>query len=141
MGDFHLDLQSGELRSDGQTIRLADQPFQILRLLVARRDEVITRDELRQELWPADTFVDFDSGLNSAMKKLRDALGDSADQPTYIETLPRRGYRLIAPVREEPSPTTATVSARPHVRWAWVLAIIVVLALAGIAMLRFRQTS
>jgi len=141
VGDFDLDLQSGELRNNGETIRLADQPFQILRLLLARREEVITREDLRQQLWRADTFVDFDRGLNSAMKKLRDALGDSADQPTYIETLPRRGYRLIAPVREEPSPTIATVSARPHVRWAWVLAILIVIALAGIALLRFRQTS
>ena len=138
VGNFLLDTQSAELFQDGEKIRLPEQPFQILRLLVARRDEVITRDELRQQLWPADTFVDFDRGLNSAMKKLRDALGDSAENPTYIETLPRRGYRLIAPVAEE------TVVAQPRriQPWMWAMAaLVIVAAVATFVTLRFRQAT
>lgn len=94
--DFELDLHSGELTRGGITIRLPDQPFRILVVLLERPGEVVTRDELRATLWTADTFVDFDTGLNSAIRKLRDALGDSAERPRFIETLPRRGYRLIA---------------------------------------------
>src|SRR5438034_9853030 len=86
-GVFELDVQSGELRKHGLRIRLADQPFQILRLLLDRRGGVVTRDELRQALWSADTFVDFDTGLSSAVRKLRDAIGDSADNPQFIETI------------------------------------------------------
>ena len=100
IGQFELDPDSGELRRGGVTTRLAEQPLQILLLLLERADQVVTRDDLRQRLWPGDTFVDFDMGLNRAMRKLRDALGDSADQPAYIETLPRRGYRLIAKTGE-----------------------------------------
>src|SRR5438093_11409934 len=98
-GVFELNLQSGELRKQGARIRLADQPFQVLRLLVERPGDLVSRDELRQALWPADTFVDFDVGLSSAVRKLRDALGDSADNPQFIETIPKRGYRFIAPVK------------------------------------------
>jgi TolB-like protein/DNA-binding winged helix-turn-helix (wHTH) protein/Tfp pilus assembly protein PilF len=97
-GPFEADLRSCELRKDGLRVKLQDQPFQVLAMLIQRPGEMISRKEFRQELWPADTFVDFDTGLNTAIKKLRDALGDSADQPHYIETLPRRGYRLIVPV-------------------------------------------
>src|SRR6202008_2751894 len=82
----------------GRRIRLQEQPFRVLTMLVERSGEVVTREELRQKLWPADTFVDFDTGLNSAIKKLRDTLGDSAEDSRYIETLPRRGYRFVAPV-------------------------------------------
>jgi TolB-like protein/DNA-binding winged helix-turn-helix (wHTH) protein/Flp pilus assembly protein TadD len=97
-GGFELDPRSGELRKDGQSTRLPEQPFQILTLLLARPGEVVSRDELRRALWPADTFVDFDVSLNSAVKRLRDALGDSAGHPRFVETLPRRGYRFVAPV-------------------------------------------
>lgn len=97
-GVFEVDLRSGELRKQGIKIKLHDQPFQVLAVLLEHRGEVVTREQLQQKLWPADTFVDFDRGLNSAVKKLRDALGDSADAPRYLETLPRRGYRLIAAV-------------------------------------------
>ena len=97
-GAFELDVRAGELRKRGLKIRLADQPLQILLLLLERPGDVLTREELRGKLWPADTFVDFDVGLSSAVRKLRDALGDSADNPQFIETLPRRGYRFIAPV-------------------------------------------
>lgn len=96
---FELDLRAGELRKHGLKIKLQDQPFQILALLLEKPGEVVTREELRGRLWPADTFVDFDHSLNSAVKKLRQALNDDPDVPRFIETLPRRGYRFIAPLR------------------------------------------
>jgi TolB-like protein/DNA-binding winged helix-turn-helix (wHTH) protein len=109
--DFEVDARSGELRKSGRKIRLPEQSFQILALLLDRAGEVVTREELHQRLWPAGTFVDFDAGLNNAVRKLRDALADPAESPRYIETLPRRGYRFIAPVEapppEAPEPPTA----------------------------------
>src|SRR5687768_1184198 len=98
-GIFELEEQSGELRRHGLKVRLPDQAFQVLRLLLARPGEVVTREELRQQLWTSDTFVDFDLGLNSAVRKLREALDDSAENPRFVETLPRRGYRFIAPLQ------------------------------------------
>jgi len=95
---FEVDLRSAELHKQGLKIKLQDQPFQILALLLEHPGEMVTREELRKKLWPADTFVDFDVGLNVAIKKLRDALGDSAENPRFVETLPRRGYRFIAAV-------------------------------------------
>jgi TolB-like protein/DNA-binding winged helix-turn-helix (wHTH) protein/Tfp pilus assembly protein PilF len=92
---FELDLRSGELWKHGARLRLQDQPFQVLRVLLERRGEIVTREELKQTLWPADTFVDFDDGLNTAVKKIRDLLGDSAEHPRYIETIPKRGYRFV----------------------------------------------
>jgi cholera toxin transcriptional activator len=97
-GTFELDLAAGELRKNGAKLRLQEQPFQVLALLLDRAGEVVTREELREKLWPADTFVDFDHSLNTAVNKLRETLGDSASSPRYIETLARRGYRFIAPV-------------------------------------------
>src|SRR6266581_587575 len=97
-GVFEVDLQAGELRKHGLRIKLRDQPFQILSLLLARPGQVVSRDELQKQLWPNDTFVDFDSGLNKAVNHLREALGDSADSPRFIETVPKRGYRFVAPV-------------------------------------------
>jgi DNA-binding winged helix-turn-helix (wHTH) protein len=99
-GVFELDLAAGELRKNGAKLRLQDQPFQVLALLLERAGDVVTRDDLRQKLWPADTFVDFDHSLNTAVNKLRETLGDSASSPRYIETLARRGYRFIAPVQK-----------------------------------------
>ena len=96
---FEVDLAAGELRKNGTRIRLQEQPFQILVYLLDRPGEVVTREELRQKLWPADTFVDFDHSLNTAVNKLREALGDSASSPRYVETLARRGYRFLAPVQ------------------------------------------
>jgi cholera toxin transcriptional activator len=96
---FEVDLAAGELRKNGNRIRLQEQPFQILAYLLDRAGEVVTREELRQKLWPADTFVDFDHSLNTAVNKLREALGDSASSPRYVETLARRGYRFLAPVQ------------------------------------------
>ena len=98
IGVFEVDLETGELRKQGLKIKLRDQPFQILLLLLAHAGEVVSRDELQKQLWPADTFVDFDRGLNKAVNHLRDALGDSAENPRFIETLPKRGYRFIYPI-------------------------------------------
>jgi TolB-like protein/DNA-binding winged helix-turn-helix (wHTH) protein/Flp pilus assembly protein TadD len=95
-GVFEVDPRSGELWSKGSRVKLQDQPLQILLAVLEKPGEVVTREELRAKLWPADTFVDFDHGLNAAVKRLRDALGDTAENPRYIETLPRRGYRFIA---------------------------------------------
>src|SRR5215831_18973671 len=97
-GIFEVELQAGELRRQGFKVKLQEQPFQVLVMLLERPGEVVTRDELKRSLWPADTFVDFESGLNRAINKLREALGDDADSPRFIETLPRRGYRFVAPV-------------------------------------------
>src|SRR5262245_44419146 len=101
-GPFEVDLRTGELRKNGVRISLPDQPFQLLKTLLDRPGELVTRDELRQRLWSAETFVDFEHGLNAAVRRLRDALGDSADVPRFVETLPRRGYRFIAPVVRQP---------------------------------------
>ncbi|MFZ0880711.1 MAG: winged helix-turn-helix domain-containing protein [Candidatus Acidiferrales bacterium] len=111
-GAFEVDLRSGELRKHGIRLKLQDQPFQVLAHLLEHPGEVVTREELRQKLWPADTFVDFDTGLNSAIKKLRDALGDSAEEPRYIETLPRRGYRFIAHVENGDLPAPVPIEKR-----------------------------
>ena len=97
-GAFELDLEAGELHKNGLKVRLQDQPYRLLALLVKRQGEVVSRDELREKLWPADTYVDFDNSLNTAASKLREALGDSAANPRFIETLPRRGYRFLCPV-------------------------------------------
>ena len=112
-GPFDVDLRSGDLHKHGIRLKLQPQPFQILVLLLKHPGDVVTRDELRQALWPADTFVDFDTGLNSAIKKLRDVLDDSAEEPRYIETLPRRGYRFIA--RVENCNLLASVTVEEHV--------------------------
>ena len=97
-GSFEVDLRSGELRRDGVTVKLQGQPFQILAMLPG---ELLTREEIRARLWAANTFVDFDHSLDSAITRLREALGDSADDPRFVETLPRRGYRFIDSVERE----------------------------------------
>ena len=100
-GVFEVDLVSGELRKNGSRIRLQEQPFQILTMLLERPGEMVTREDLRSKLWPADTFVDFDHGLNTAVNKLREALGDAAANPRFVQTVARRGYRFIAPVQDK----------------------------------------
>ena len=97
-GIFEIDLHARELRKGGIRVRLQDQPFEILAMMLDRPGEVVTREELSQRLWPAGTFVDFEHSLNAAVKRLRAALGDEADNPRFVETLHRRGYRFIAPV-------------------------------------------
>src|SRR6266849_6744590 len=96
-GVFELDLRTAELRRNGIKVRLQEQPFRLLAFLLERAGDVITREELRERLWPSE-FVDFDHSLNTAVRKLREALDDSAEHPRFIETLARRGYRFIAPV-------------------------------------------
>jgi len=111
-GVFEVDTASGELRKQGRRIRLQDQPFAVLTVLIERAGNVVTREELRSRLWPADTFVDFDHSLNTAVNKLREVLGDSATSPRFVETLARRGYRFVAEVQweldqtREAAPTT-----------------------------------
>jgi Tol biopolymer transport system component/DNA-binding winged helix-turn-helix (wHTH) protein len=108
-GIFEVDLHSGELRRQGYKVKLQEQPFQVLIMLLEHPGDVVTREELQKQLWPADTFVDFERGLNRAINKLREALGDDADAPHFIETLPRRGYRFLAPLETAapPEPETA----------------------------------
>ena len=140
---FEADLRSGELRKQGLKLRIGDQPFSVLTVLLAQPGEVVTREELQKKLWPADTFVDFERGLNKAINRLREALGDSADSPRFIETLPKRGYRFIgtlgtaAPsrlsVRIQPNAIVrreerAHTRARSYALWATALAICVVVA-------------
>ena len=147
--DFEIHLHSGEVRKNGRTVRLQEQPFQILRALLERPSEIVTRDQLKQQLWPADTFVDFDDGLNTAVKKLRDTLGDSAESPRYIETILRRGYRFIGTIKDEAAQAEINgMSQAANVQssgvghrangtrrqWLWVCAIaFVVVAVASIS--------
>lgn len=142
-GIFELDLRAGELQRQGRKVKLQEQPFQVLAQLLEKPGEVVTREQLRTRLWPADTFVDFDHSLNAAIRRLRDALGDSADNPTFVETVARRGYRFLAPVSIGPTNGDAALQAptAPPVpsftssarRW-WVLAAVTtgVLAIAAV---------
>ena len=117
-GVFELDLSAGELRKSGVKQRLQGQPFQVLALLLERAGNVVSREELQQALWPSDTFVDFDHSLNTAINKVREALGDSASNPRYVETLARRGYRFIAPVHSAAvpdGPSSIAVSSAPQI--------------------------
>jgi DNA-binding winged helix-turn-helix (wHTH) protein len=157
-GSFELDTAAGELRKDRRAVRLAPQAFKLLALLVIRAGDVVTRDEIRQELW-GETFVDFDQGLHSLIKQVRAALGDDAERPLYVETVPRRGYRFIAPLEHAGAssalpPRTgtearlqkalwaniaelrlATARGRRHRRLAWLVAAAILLVLAGFAVI------
>jgi Tol biopolymer transport system component/DNA-binding winged helix-turn-helix (wHTH) protein len=112
-GAFELDSPTGELRRNGTRLKLQDQPLQVLLKLLESPGQIVPRDDLKATLWPADTFVDFDTGLNTAIKRLREALGDSADVPLFIETIPRRGYRFIAQVHRSPNPPAIQRAAAP----------------------------
>lgn len=119
---FDVDLRAGELHRDGSKLHLQDKPFQILALLLERPGEVVTREELREHVWPADTFVDFEHGVNTAVKKLRQALDDAAGTPRYVETLPRRGYRFIGAIARllpsDPAPAARLAEpAAPSSGW------------------------
>src|SRR5271169_6747233 len=111
-GVFEVDLAAGELRKNGVRIRLQEQPFQVLTTLLQNAGRVVTRDDPREKIWPADTFVDFDHSLNTAVNKIREALGDSASSPRFVETLARRGYRFIAPVESVAAAATGPASAQ-----------------------------
>jgi DNA-binding winged helix-turn-helix (wHTH) protein/Flp pilus assembly protein TadD len=133
-GVFEVDVRAGELRKQGVRIKLQDQPFHVLIVLLQRPGEVVTREELRSRIWPEDTFVDFDNSLNTAINKLREALRDSADNSRFIETLPRRGYRFIASVTEVDGSTRGTaagVSAAAPTRSRKIFATVAVVMLAG----------
>jgi DNA-binding winged helix-turn-helix (wHTH) protein len=104
-GTFELDEDAGQLRRDGAPVRLPPQPFRLLVLLASRPGELVSREEIRQQLWGEDTYVDFDQGVNFCIKQVRSALRDDADRPLYVETVPKRGYRFIAPI-ERPAPPT-----------------------------------
>jgi len=110
-GIYEANLRTGELRRNGIKLKLQEKPFHILSILLESPGELVARDELRERLWPSDTFVDFDHGLNTAVNKLREVLGDSANNPRFIETLPRRGYRFIADVRQQSPATPALMEA------------------------------
>jgi Tol biopolymer transport system component/DNA-binding winged helix-turn-helix (wHTH) protein len=146
-GVFELDLRAAELRRSGMKVKLQGQPFQVLSLLLEKPGEVVGREEMRKRLWPADTFVDFDHSLNAAIRRLRDALGDSAENPTFVETVARRGYRFLAPVTAKANGTSDTIAtetklagpelvapaaARFHLWWIIAGAAAVVLVLFGL---------
>ena len=140
-GPFNLDLRAAELHNNGTRTRLPEQPFQILVELVEHSGEVVTREELRQRLWRSDTFVDFEQSLNSAVKRLREALGDSADNPRYIETLPRHGYRLMVPVEgsQPVAPAIHGVAIRKVL--VPVAVLLVAVAIGGALYFHLRQTA
>jgi TolB-like protein/DNA-binding winged helix-turn-helix (wHTH) protein/Tfp pilus assembly protein PilF len=145
--NFEVYLLSGQLRKNGRPIRLQEQPFQVLQALLERPGEIVTREQLKQKLWPADTFVDFDDGLNTAVKKLRDTLGDSSERPRYIETIPRRGYRFIGTIEDETPQVEidgaghaanaqsdgVTSEMNGRRQWLWVCAVAIVLAATSIS--------
>ena len=155
-GTYQLDPTAAELHKNGMRIRLQQQPAQLLAILLERPGQVVTREQLRQRLWQQDTFVDFEHGLNAAIKRLREALGDSAENPVFIETLPRRGYRFIAPVESECTdlPGTNTVKTesrsaplqekifrRKHVFAAIAFVVLAVLAVAGYTLWKTRHAA
>jgi DNA-binding winged helix-turn-helix (wHTH) protein len=111
-GEFQLDLRTRELRSNGHKSYLQEQPFHVLAALLDRPGQLVTRDELMKQLWPSDTFVDFDQSLNKAVNRLREALDDHAEQPRFIETIPRRGYRFIIPVQVQAHVATGASPVR-----------------------------
>jgi Tol biopolymer transport system component/DNA-binding winged helix-turn-helix (wHTH) protein len=140
-GAFELDSRTGDLRKHGVRIKLQDQPRQILLLLLDHPGEVVTRDQIRKQLWPDATFVDFDNAINSAMRKLRTALGDTAENPRFIETLARRGYRLVVPLsagpgritEPEPAPSRTTRKARGP-KWQFIAASFVIVIFIAVFM-------
>src|SRR5258708_13124352 len=130
-GPFELDRQTGELWKHGLKIRLQGKPFQVLEALLEQPGAPVSREELQQKLWSRDTFVDFESGLNTAANRLRLALGDSAENPRYVETLARSGYRFVARVETVTEPVPPTAS-RKTPRWAPAVALLVLLTGAAI---------
>ena len=166
-GAFEVDLRSAELRKHGLKLKIQEQPFQVLAMLLEHPGQIVTREELHKKLWPADTFVDFEHGLNAAINKLREALGDSADNPRFVETLHRRGYRFIAPVETmraqvgaavapvsspaapvaamSPSPTVGAVREPPLRKRSKVLVpaavVLVAATIGGTFYFRSRQTA
>ena len=147
-GAFEADVQTGELRKDGLKLKFSGQPFQVLAILLERPGEVVTREELQKRLWP-DTFVDVERNLNTAVNKIREVLGDSADSPRYVETLPRRGYRFIAPVgsgsSEEPAAELSPVPPHKSLRRSryplWMVMMGVLILAVGVGFFAYRRAS
>jgi len=132
-GTFEVDLRAREVRKQGTRIRLQEQPFRVLTILLQRPGEVVTREELRSEIWRSDTYVDFDNGLNTSINKLREALGDSAGSPRFIETLPRRGYRFIGPVYSDDGHEKDTPDPVRRSRRKIVFALVAVFAVVAVS--------
>ena len=138
-GVFEADVRAAELRKQGAKIKLQEQPFQVLLVLLEKPGAVITREEIQKRVWPADTFVDFDHGVNNTIRRLREALSDSAENPRFIETLSRRGYRFIAPVTivnvgqevTDPESVAAPASRRRRLHWWGIAAAILVLVVGA----------
>src|SRR5579872_1276205 len=149
-GLFEADLSAGELRKRGRKIPLQDQPFRVLAVLLLRPGELVSREEFQRALWPGDTFVEFDEGLNKAIQKLRQALDDSSDNPRFIETLPRKGYRFIAPVdrtageasaaKAQPAPMDGN-AVRPPARGSKRWQVIAAVAILGIGVVLWMRGS
>src|SRR5579864_6839808 len=136
-GAFEVDPAAGELRKSGVRIKLHEKPFQILLTLLEHPGEVVTRKELQKRLWPQDTFVEFENGLNNAIGRLREALGDTADTPHFIETIPRRGYRFIA----EEFPKSPTQKGVPSQRWLIAVGFAIVIAVAAGLAIRLERVN
>ena len=130
-GHFEADLTERKLTKMGARIRLQEQPFRILLILLEHPGQIVTRDQIRQQVWAQDTFVDFDAALNTAMRKLREALNDSADNPRFLETIPRQGYRFLGPVSWSPELQVATLTTRPDRRRLYLWASTALIMLAG----------
>jgi DNA-binding winged helix-turn-helix (wHTH) protein len=152
---FEVDLRSGKLRKSGVRVPLQDQPLEILKAVLERPGDLVTRDELRQRLWRHDTFVDFEDGLNAAIRRLREALGDNATTPRFIETLPRRGYRFIAPLPADaapvasapvettqplPSSAVAAIAASLRKMWPWALTAVLIV-MVGVVVWQYVRTT
>ena len=132
-GSFELDVRSGELHKGPSRLKVPDQSIEILKALLEQPGELVTREQLRERLWPSDTFVDFEHGLNAAVRRLREALGDSADTPRFIETLPRRGYRFVGTVDGARASVEPMGQIRSRARFGWLVATLLGLAsIAGI---------
>src|SRR5215813_3967919 len=131
---FEVDLHAQELRKGGLRLKLTGQPFQVLAILLEQPGVVVTREELQKRLWP-DTFVDVDHNLNTAINKIREALGDSSENPRFIETIPRRGYRFIGEIREEPVIVTPLSSEIALAKWKkWAIGLVTI-GIAGLVLL------
>ena len=146
-GPFEADVQAGELRREGAKVSLQEQPFQVLSALLEKPGEVVRREDLRQQVWPEDTFVEFDHALNTAVKKIRIALGDCANSPEYVETIPKRGYRFLVPVEVFENSTSNTLEPAVPGPRAWtrrnpvaVVLLTIVLLSGGLLAMRGRST-
>ena len=152
-GPFEIDLQTGELKRGGRHEKLALQPAQLLIYLISRKGELVTREELRSQLWPEDTFVDFDHGVNNAVNRIREVLGDSAAAPNYVQTVPRRGYRFIGQLEVVPTPGNSATQeeplvqkpdhseARPRRGWLWISLALAITLMVGLVLRRTLSVS